>query len=139
MVSKKRINRPKLYFRVILAKDHFLKDHFSLSFYSSLFLWFSNSLSSFFSIFVLFLLILFFNGVSSTSLGTSNFSNLPSSIRHSHTYNPLEKYILPFPPSVRGDPWLGYLKEIIRLKGETIDNFLKDDERWPFFISNTAT
>ena len=129
MVSKEKINRPKMCFKVILTKDQFMNELFSLSFYSSLFFIHSYlilyfSFGSFSSVFVLFLLILFFNGVSSTSLGTFNFSDLPSSIRHSHAYNPLEKYILPLPPSVRGNPWSGYLKEIIRLKGETIDNFL---------------
>ena len=33
---KERINMPKLCFGVILTKNHFMKDHFSLSFHSSL-------------------------------------------------------------------------------------------------------
>ena len=65
MVSKERINRPKLCFNVILTKDYFMKDHFSLSFHSSLILFiFFNSLFLlvlfFYNNFVLFLLISIF-------------------------------------------------------------------------------
>ena len=73
-ISKEKISRPKLCFRVIgpriiswkiIFHCPFIHLYFfSIIFYSSFFL------VPLFNIFVLFLLILFFNGVSSTSLGT---------------------------------------------------------------------
>ena len=72
----------------------------------------------------------------------SNFSNLPSSIRHSNAYNPLEKSFFAFTPQCRGWSLIGLLKEKLSgSKGRLSDNFLQenDDERWPFIISNIAS
>ena len=104
----KRINRPKLCFRVILIKDHFMKDHFSLSFHSSLFrlIFLIFHFSWFLFHFLCFALahLYFFGGMSSTSFGTLFSSHLPSSIRHLITYSPLEKsfFAFAFCPPVQG-------------------------------------
>ena len=126
-----------MYFKVILTKDYFLKDHFSLSFYSSLFfssffLWFSNSLSSFFSVFVLFLLILFFNGVSSTSLETLiSQIYLPAS----GIWPPIvlrEYLFFVFAPQCRGDPWSGCWKKkkLSGSKRRLSNNFFTSVKEW---------
>ena len=56
-----------------------------------------------------------FSGVSSTSLEL-HFLHLPSSIRHLIVLSSREDFSLPLPPSVEGDPWLGYRRKHIKLK-----------------------
>ena len=98
--------------------------------FSFIFFWLFVSLSSLFSTFFYALAYFyFFYGVSSISFGTLFSSHLPSNIRHLITYSLLEKSFA-FAPSVGGDPWSGYWKKIIRLKGETIDNFSISVKGW---------
>ena len=131
MVSKKRINRPKLCFTMIRLRIifiitrkiifrypfihlsffsffnfSFLLVPFSLSLYLSLFiifLWFSIFLSFFFHFFV-FAHFPIFHGVKRNTFWNSNFSHLPSSIRHLIAYSLLENIFFAFIPSVGGDP-----------------------------------
>ena len=91
------------------TKDHFyhyMKDHFSWSLYSSLFLFIFSFLSVLFhhSILLLLICIYFFKGMSSTFFGTPFPSRLPSSIRHLAIHD-LERKFFVFAPSVEGDPW----------------------------------
>ena len=112
MVSKERINRPKLCFRVLRPRTISWKIIFHCPFiHLSFFSFFSFLLVPFFIIFVFLLLISIFQWGELNISWNSNFSNLPSSFRHLITYNPLENIFLPLPPSVGGDPWSGYWKK----------------------------
>ena len=124
---------PKLCFKVILTRDHFMKDHFSLSFHSSLFFHhFSFDspflLVFFFNIFVLFLLISIFQWGELNIPWNSNFSDSPSNIRHLTAYSPqrISFSSLTLPPTVGGDPWSGYWKKNYQVqKGWLSDNVLQ--------------
>ena len=127
MVPKERINRPKLYFKVIRlriifchVKDYFLYPSFHLFFFL-FFLWFSISLGFFFSTFVLLLLISIFFPMEWAQhlLELYLCAQLPLIIRHLTIHDSWRTSFFAFALNV-GWSLVGVLKEIIRLKGETI-------------------
>ena len=145
MVSKEKIDRPKLCFKVIRPRIITWRIIFRCPFvhlffdYSFLF----DSLFFFWFLFQCFCFVLahfIFQWRELDIFWNSNFSYLPSNIRHLIIYNPLKNIFFRLCPQCGGDPWSGYWKKLSSSKGRLSDNFLhqwKNGERWPFFISNT--
>ena len=136
MVSKEKINKLKLCFRIIRPRIIFIIALKIIFRGPCIHLFF---FSPFFSIFSWFLFhhlcfalahFYFFYGVSSMSFGTLFSSHLPSSIRHLIAYSPLEKSFFAFALQCRGWSLVELLKEIIRLKGETIRWFSTSVKEW---------
>ena len=151
MVSKERVDRSKLCFRVIRPMIIFIiiwriifvvPSFISSSFFHHFLFDSPFLLVPFFNIFVLFLLIFIFLRGELNISWNSNFPNLPSSIRHLTAYSSRGDFSSPLPPSVGGDPWSGYWRKLSGSKGKLSNNFLyqwRNGERWPFLISNIVT
>ena len=104
-----------------------MKDHFSLSLYSSFFLWLSFLL-------VLFFLFCYFPWSELNTFWNSNFSHLSSSI---WSLIVLREYLyLPLPPSVWGDLGRGRERNLSGSKMVTIDNFILVMGWWKMAISH---
>ena len=124
MVSKERIDRPKLCFRVIRPRIifHHVRDQFYfVSFHFNPFFFSFHFPSSFFFCVSLlapllsFCSLLFFQWCELNTFGTPFFT---FAFQH-QAFGRLslkEDFSLPLPLSVEGEPWAEYRKKFIRLK-----------------------
>ena len=103
MVSKERINKSKLYFRVIKLRIifHLVKDHLLRPFIHLFSFHFHHFFDSLFPFLVPFSTFCF-------DFAHFYFSNLPSNIRHLTAYSSRGDFSSPLPPNVGGDPWSSY-------------------------------
>ena len=154
MVSKERIDRPKLCFRVIEPRIilHHVKDHFLYSFlflfiftltyfffgflFISLFFYFSRS-----STFGFFSLNVWISGESNFLFKTETFRS--SSFENRRLRDPQSFTFLILSFQCGGWSLVRVQKENHQAQnGRLLDNFLhqwRDNQRWSFFISNLAT
>ena len=125
MVSKERINRPKLCFRVIRSriifhhvKDHFYSGPFSLFLFIFTLTHFALGLFRFtFLLFFCIFLNICISCKSKFLFRTQAFHSTPFENRHLHDLSWFSEFhFLTLAPSLEGDPWSGFRKKIIRLK-----------------------
>ena len=139
MVSKEKINRPKLYFKVIRPRIIFItwRIIFFILLFIFFFLFFSLILHFSWFLFQHFCFALahfyFFQWSEPNTFWNSIYLHDCPSSSGIWSFIILEEYLsLPLLPSMEGDSWSGYWRKLSSSKGRLSNNFLyqwRDDER----------